>query len=276
MKKFYKLVITAALLCVSLPAHAGSPTWVSADNLRARLIPAVKSIGDDIQIEAALDVELNKGWHTYWRVAGDAGLPPRFNWDASENVQSVETLYPSPKRKTEQGGFYTFGYEDRVTFPLAVTLKETKTDTTLNLTLDMMVCKDICIPERLELSLSIPAGDGEAASLATLINKAKEKVPSEAELSGLKIDTIVAGPDALVVSAYSKRGFKKTDIFATAPNVVLTLPPEITPDKKDKRKALIRIPVTPDIENLAESLKGQVLTITLVSGKDMIEKTIEY
>lgn len=279
MKKFYQYL--GAIAALGMPptasAYAGSPAWVSVDNLRARLIPAVKTIGDDTMIEAALDIELGDGWHTYWRVAGDAGLPPRFDWTASTNLETADVSYPVPTRKTEQGGFYTFGYDNRVTFPLNIALKEANTSAALNLKLDLMICKDICIPERVELSAVIPAGDGSASSLMPFIEKAKTKTPKAGDQPKLKINTVVAGPDALVVSAYAEGGFDKdADLFATSPNVILSLPPVFATDKKDGSNAMIRIPITPDIKNLSEDLKGQPLTLTLVNGKEAIEKTIEY
>ena len=271
-----KIILTALIWILTTPAFAQSHGWTSVDNMRARLIAGVNAVGQQDTIDAALDIELDKGWHTYWRVAGDAGLPPRFEWDSSENVESVEVLYPAPTRKTEAGGFYTFGYSDRVTFPLSVTLKEPGKAAALNLKAQTMICKDICIPQQFEITLDIPAGEGEKASLAPLIKRAKQKIPHDGDTAALKINTVVAGPDALVVQAYSKDGFENADLFPTAPNVVLTLPPEITPDKNDPRNASIRIPVTLDIKNLAESLKEQELSLTLVSGKNAIEKKIQY
>lgn len=278
MKKIYQRVGIFVLLCAAYiqPASAKTPVWVSTDHIRAQLIPGVASIGKDTIIEAALDVELDKGWHTYWRVPGDSGLPPRFDWEGSDNVESVETSYPAPKRKSESGGLYTFGYSDRVTFPLVLKLKQPETATALKLKLEIMVCKDICIPQHLELSAAIPAGTGAPSSMAPLIKKAQEKLPVSGARPTLKIDTVVVSRDALVANIYAKDGFENTDLFATAPDFALTLPPEITLDKDDARRAMIRIPVTLDIENLATRLKGQELTLTLVNDKKAIEKKIQY
>lgn len=275
-----KISILAFLYCllslsISIPAQAQISPWVNADNLRARLISGVSSIGTDKTFEALLDVSLADDWHTYWRVSGDSGLPPRFDWSMSENVKDVRVSYPAPTRKNESG-LYTFGYDNAVAFPLLITLKEPQTAATLNLQAQMMVCKDICIPSIFNITLNIPAKDGQTSTMMPLIKKAKETIPSPVDLPHLKINTIVAGPNALAINAYSKNGFDAVDVFPVSDNLSLTLPPEITPNAKDPRIAMIRIPITPDIDNLIDALKGQKLSITMVNGKTAIEKKIQY
>ncbi|HPG88442.1 MAG TPA: protein-disulfide reductase DsbD family protein, partial [Hyphomicrobium sp.] len=46
---------------------------------------------------AAIEIEMQTGWKTYWRVPGDAGgIPPEFDLSASENAKDVTVLYPAP------------------------------------------------------------------------------------------------------------------------------------------------------------------------------------
>ena len=39
---------------------------------------------------------LAEGWKTYWRMPGDAGVPPLFDWAGSTNVATIKVLYPGP------------------------------------------------------------------------------------------------------------------------------------------------------------------------------------
>ena len=246
-------------------AQADESVWVSADHVQAKLI----SSGDDI----AVQIRMIKGWHTYWRVPGDAGLPPRFDWSESENIAGVGIQWPAPER-FEEFGLYTFGYKDEITFPAHVQFKEYKHPAHFRLKLDVMVCKDICIPQNLELEIAL--SDETLPSAQKMIDFARRKVPAADETPSLKIDTVVAGPDALVLSAFSKRGFESIDVFAHVDDFAFTSPPEITVDDKDKHKALIKIPKPGDIEDLNEYLAGKALNITLVSGSGAIEKTVEF
>ena len=40
--------------------------------------------------------QLQHGWKTYWRAPGDSGVPPRFDFSKSENVEAVTVLWPAP------------------------------------------------------------------------------------------------------------------------------------------------------------------------------------
>ena len=71
------------------------------------------------KILLGLKVTLSPKWKIYWRNPGDAGLPPEINIKSTNNIESVELLFPSPRRFN----FYdieTFGYDEEVIFPLII------------------------------------------------------------------------------------------------------------------------------------------------------------
>ena len=110
-------------------------------------------------MRGGLDIELDKGWKTYWRMPGDAGIPPQFDWSRSRNVKSVEVLWPAPQRFHDQGG-ETIGYKDRVVFPLAHRSgKSAMQPVELDLSLFFGVCEDICIPGKAELTAKTGRAD---------------------------------------------------------------------------------------------------------------------
>lgn len=272
MSKLHIVLFLLVMIILPISVQAGETPWASTDHARMRLLTGVNSIGEAGQFEAALHMNMSEGWHSYWRVPGDAGAPPRFNWEGSENVESVDVSWQAPGRY-EEYEFQTFGYSGDVYFPLVVNLKEPNKATTLKVNIQTMVCSDICIPQFFDLSMTIPAGDGKRVAEQRIINFEKRRVPKTENTKNLKIETIVTGPDALVVSAYSNNGFKDADIFAYAPDFPLTAIPETTLDKADNRRAIIKIPKPMDIENLSEELAGQEINITLVNGRDAIERT---
>ena len=269
MSKIRPLTYALLALIVSLPAYAAETPWVSADSARARLVARDNA--------AALELDLPAGWHTYWRVPGDAGLPPRFDWSTSDNVKDVVVQYPYPKRMDEQG-IVTFGYEGSNIFPLTVAPKDVAKPVTLNLKLDAMVCKDICIPQTLNLSLAMngPMAGDEAVTL----KRAAEKIPANdaaATAAGLIIiDTAIVGPDGIVVTAHSKNYFKDADIFASVGDQAITTKPEITIDAKDAHKAMIKLPKPTDIDNLSKFLSGKTLDIVLVMDGHAAEKGLKF
>ena len=97
--------------------------------------------------QAGILVELEPDWKTYWRMPGDSGIPPQFDWAGSENSAAIEVGFPVPRRFNDAGG-ETIGYHDRVVFPVFV--KPEKLDAAVSLQLNMFfaVCKDVCIPAK--------------------------------------------------------------------------------------------------------------------------------
>jgi DsbC/DsbD-like thiol-disulfide interchange protein len=131
---------------------------------------------DDGMLRAGVDIILDHGWKTYWRMPGDAGVPPQFDWSASANVKSVEVLWPAPARIIDAGG-ETVGYKDQVVFPLRVAPLRAAESVTLELTMFLGVCKDICIP--VDEHAALASWQAEPAA-ETLLLSFERRVPAKA------------------------------------------------------------------------------------------------
>lgn len=102
--------------------------------------------------QAGVLIELEPNWKTYWRVPGDTGIPPQFDWTGSKNSGAIKVDYPVPSRFQDAGG-ESIGYHDRVLFPLSV--KPVKPGEMVHLQLNMFfaVCNEICIPAKAKAEL---------------------------------------------------------------------------------------------------------------------------
>jgi DsbC/DsbD-like thiol-disulfide interchange protein len=142
----------------ALAADSFSTDWAQGSKSQARLIAAGAGL-------AGFEIALAPGAITYWRDPGDAGLPPTLDFSGSENVASVEPLFPAPKRITEADGGEAFGYDSGVIFPLRVTARDPAKPATLKLNADFAVCEKVCLPAKARLSLTLPtAADSPYAS----------------------------------------------------------------------------------------------------------------
>ena len=267
----FKITVFLAVFLWPFSSFALESPWKSADYVQVKLSGAVEGVGQEAQIDAALEVQLAKGWHSYWRMPGDGGLAPVFDWSASENVEDVELSWPVPRRYSEEG-LNSFGYEDRVAFPLRVKIASPGKAAKLDLKAAIMVCERICVPQDVAVALEIPAAAAVQSRTSALIGRMHDKVPHKGDLPGLRIDSAVIGPDALVVRVYAQRGFDNVDLFVESGDLYLTAAPEITPDKDDARAAFLRIARPESIENLASELMGRTLTLTLTDGAQAMEK----
>jgi DsbC/DsbD-like thiol-disulfide interchange protein len=112
--------------------------------------------------QAGILVELEPDWKTYWRMPGDSGSPPQFDWAGSENSAAIEVGFPVPRRFNDAGG-ETIGYHDRVVFPVFVRPKTPDQAVRLHLGMFFAVCAKVCIPAtaKTEMLLNASAADPE-------------------------------------------------------------------------------------------------------------------
>src|ERR1700744_454608 len=86
------------------------------------------------------------GWKTYWRTPGDSGVPPRFDFSKSENVEAVTVLWPAPMKFDDGAGGHSMGYDDQAELPLRIVTKNPDKPVTLRAEISYAVCEKICIP----------------------------------------------------------------------------------------------------------------------------------
>ncbi|MDP1911060.1 MAG: protein-disulfide reductase DsbD family protein, partial [Hyphomicrobium sp.] len=208
-----------------LAQNRGSPVKA---NYSAELLTA----GVDPQVPGSawigLDVRLGSGWHTYWRSAGDAGAPPEFDWSESENVADVIVEWPAPKRITD-AGMDTFGYTDRVLFPVNVRLHDKEKPAHVSLKLALYVCSTICTRNDLKFEATIRP-DIHADDKQLIIDEWRDKVPREqAEDVSIRSVRLEPGPPArLRVSVIANPPLTKPDVFVDGDSTIVAGRPEFT------------------------------------------------
>ncbi|GFO82940.1 MAG: hypothetical protein A49_25670 [Methyloceanibacter sp.] len=198
----------AILCCTGLSsgveaAQPGQSPWVDQTNSKVRLVSGTLSEDSNSALYAGVQLRMDPGWKTYWRNPGDSGVPPSFDWSGSKNLKHAEVLFPIPHRFADANGT-AIGYDDEVVFPVRITPKDAGTPVQLSLTLDYGLCKELCIPNSVELNAKLPAnlGKGDAA----LIRQAKARIPQPAGDGALpRIGTVTAKLDGPRHGSSSKR-----------------------------------------------------------------------
>ncbi len=102
---------------------------------------------------AALRFSLAPGWKTYWRSPGDGGLPTLMDWSGSQNLSSIEILWPRPQ-VFRQNGLRSIGYQGDVVLPLSVTPNQSG-DVHLSAELTFGICKEVCLPVHMVLNTRV-------------------------------------------------------------------------------------------------------------------------
>jgi DsbC/DsbD-like thiol-disulfide interchange protein len=249
--------------------------WVQLHNARVRLLAGAPATKGAKAYLAGLEITMAEGWKTYWRMPGDAGVPPTFDWAGSTNVRAIEVRYPAPMRLPEPAA-ETIGYKRSVIFPVAVTPQDAARPVELKLAIEFGVCRDICVPAEAKFSLVLAPAEMAGEPLAA-VRAALERVPrraagrraSDPEL-GRVTATLDGAAPRLAIEARFARGSEGADLFIEAPDGIYVPLPKRLPDAAD---GTARFEVDLARGGNAKELKGKVLTLTLVSSAGASETT---
>ncbi len=212
--------------------------------------------------QAGILVELEPNWKTYWRVPGDTGIPPQFDWAGSKNNGAIEVGYPVPSRFQDAGG-ESIGYHDQVLFPLSV--RPQKPDAMVHLQLNMFfaVCNEICIPAKATADLLL-----NSSNVNPMLQNWQLRVPrvvamGEAPLvTAVRLETLADKP--MLVLSLSRA---PQDIFVESATTAYFGKPQFE---------LVPGEAWLPIWNLSDAgkLRGSPLKLTLSFGDSGIEQTL--
>lgn len=145
MNTIFFLIITSGLSVAQQLTQANATIVIDSYSLEnSRSIPA------------GILVELEKGWHLYWRNSGDTGIPTSVEFDLPEGINITEIQWPVPK-VFEFDGLASFGYEKQVLLLTELTIPENYQSYSVSVTakLKSLICKDVCIPFNTTISKDI-------------------------------------------------------------------------------------------------------------------------
>ena len=224
------LLLCGVVILVPGTGHAEWPTpgaspWQSIEQAQVQLIAARDAVAQDRELDVALHVRLDPGWHTYWRAAGGVGFPPQIDASGSANLARLEVSWPAPHR-IESYGYEAIGYENEVVLPMRATLARRGAALALRVDLMIAVCSDICIPFQTTLALDVPAGTASVTPYAQLIARYAARVPAREDLSGFAIESVRLVRRGLgmtiEIAARADPSFDTPDLFIeTRPGIVL-------------------------------------------------------
>lgn len=258
------LVLLAAWLAAA-PAAAGglASPWSDDHASRARLLDGGADAAGRL---AGVEIDLAPGYRTYWRHAGDSGLPPEIDWSDSTNVAFAELVFPAPERFEDAGGAY-FGYAEGVVLPLRVTPLDASAPMELRVLLEYGVCKEICIPARAEMALSLDA-DGARGhpAVAEALARAPRAV-AFGEAGALGFDGIdMLSADRLAVRLRAPEG---ATLFAEGPDHRWFFDPKPRVEATGPGEGVVAVEIAARPREPAAA--PVALRLTLVGGGDAVE-----
>jgi len=274
-KMLSKRFILAAALAVlplsamALPAWSASSPWIGTKGGKLRLV----ALPPDAQgtIRGFVEITPEDGWHTYWKVPGSGGIPPQISLKDGGNAKLEKLDFPAP-RIFDDGKLRDFGYDARVMLPLTLKQDMPGQPSTVDASLFIGLCSDICVPFQAEVSVKVAPDDKPKPAEIALVNAARALLPeapgtdfsveeARATEDGqgvvLKLrlpagadpgtaDVIAIGPDGQPLSRLMRRTSETGTLFAEA-----------------------RMP-----GGSADGLKGKTLTILALAASRAMETTV--
>ncbi|WP_420431158.1 protein-disulfide reductase DsbD family protein [Hyphobacterium sp.] len=177
-------LLIALLITVEAAHSQASP--IAQSVLGGEAMVDTRLVSDHVTVErgqtfyVGLHMQIEPGWHTYWRNPGDSGEPTQIDWTLPDGVEAGEILWPAPTAY-EFGPLMNYGYGDEVVLPIPITIMTAFDGRFLELQADVswLVCEEICIPESAEVELFLSVGQTAIvdAAGAALIESGMSRLP---------------------------------------------------------------------------------------------------
>jgi DsbC/DsbD-like thiol-disulfide interchange protein len=151
-------------------------------------------------------IQLDPGWKTYWRTSGDSGVPPRFDFSKSDNIEAVTVLWPAPLKFDDGAGGFSLGYHDQVVLPLRIVPKSNDKPVTLRASINYAVCEKICIPVEASSELTFAS---VASTEDSVLFAALDTVPKPAS---------VGDPNPLTIRDVKREGKSSVLVDVVSPD----------------------------------------------------------
>ncbi len=248
--------VLLAALALPLPSRMA----LAAVPYGAALVGGMPAEGGYI---AGVAISLEPEWKTYWRMPGEAGIPPSFDWSRSTNVANVEVLYPAPHRFSDASG-EAVGYKHGVVFPLKVAPVDAAKPVGLAVDMFFAVCNEICIPARAAVNLSIGNASPPAGEMQE-IETALQSVPKPADPPLITAAGItVSGGQALLLLDVAELADRIVDLFVESATSAYFRKPRIAGARQ------LALPV--DGLDKPDELRGKPLKLTIIHADGALEQ----
>jgi DsbC/DsbD-like thiol-disulfide interchange protein len=204
MRAALGLAATLSVACTAIEARAeDSSAWQRDTHSAIRLLAGSRS---GAVLLGGIAIQLQPGWKTYWRTPGDSGVPPRFDFSKSDNVEAVTVLWPAPTKFDDGAGGASLGYKQQVVLPLRIVAKNADRPVTLRADINYAVCDKLCIPVDAKAELAFASvASTEDSNLSDALNS----VPKPAN---------VGDPNPLTIRDVKRDGKVNVLVDVTAPS----------------------------------------------------------
>ena len=250
------LALLLGLITLLGPENLGAAPIFKDAQLTVDLIAEPKPIEHGQPFTVGLRFRPEPGWHIYWQNPGDSGMAPSVQWKLPPGYTAGPLQFPLPE-KILVPPLVSYGYEletlllAEITPPAGQPLPP---KVQIGADLDWLVCKEICLPGKASLTLTLSTQPKDNIDLQGLFDEIRREMPVQIP--------------SISVRAKPKDGFMEVTV-AHAPEVgTLVFFPdegdyvdEFQPAQtgKDGNHQLLRIPLKKDAK-LPDTISGLLVS----------------
>jgi thiol:disulfide interchange protein DsbD len=185
MRSFVSLLVL--LLCPAVWAQPKPHT-------KATLYLSEATAKPGSTVTAALHMQMDQGWHTYWSNPGDSGKATKIAWDLPPGVTAGEIQWPVPEKLDSDGLItYDFNNETALIIPLTIAADAPAGAVTIKGKASWLECEKSCIPGSAKFSATLTIGpESKPSPDAQRIKDWSAKIPKAAD--DLKLTAQWDGP----------------------------------------------------------------------------------
>ncbi len=169
--------------------------------------------------------KLDPGWHIYWQNPGDSGQPPEILWKSRNDKSAfLRMQWPRPERLNSTGAsLMDYGYRDDVLLLIPVSMPPEMTNANLSAEAKYLICREVCIPEKADLRLALPAANNQQT--AELFGRARNQLPKlwPAEWKAMATER----KDDFLLSIDIGRRLEKADFFPLEAEQIENAAPQV-------------------------------------------------
>ena len=169
------------VLCALFCRQAQAGKTAETEQVKAQLIASVDAVHPGDEILVGVNQRIIPHWHTYWINPGDSGLPTTIAYSLPAGATAGAIQWPTPEVIT-LGPVTNYGYENEVTLLSAIKVPGDSViggAFPIKAKVKWLVCEDVCIPQKVELELTLPvvSPGADTGNGSPLIKAARAALP---------------------------------------------------------------------------------------------------
>ena len=175
--KYPAVTAAAAAVLAALSSGSAEGFQLGRHPVRAELVASRSPVRAGEPFDLGVRLEIDDGWHTYWRYAGAAGAPSHVGWKLPPGLQAGELRWEAPQKFDEEG-LVVYGYADETMLSAEVSgVPEAADSLAIAAEVSWLVCREVCIPGDTLLTLGLPLAAAASPANEDLFEKHRQRLP---------------------------------------------------------------------------------------------------